>query len=217
MTLTSRVTGFLLAPDRGLVWIWVVIVMTLYVVRLPQAASVVILVTFTLLWIAMLAVTALVPRPARLQDESALVSRVIWLIRVSWAAALFGLSAFYGALASAQLTAALQSEVFVDTNRLIWDLVSPIVAMVALFAGWYAVAGCAWDLWRVGAAHRDAAIARLTRRVPSAALREWLGSLLAVTTRGWLPWVLAYFVPVLLFAILAWLVPDPGLAPFRLF
>ncbi len=181
--------------------------------------------TFVLVWACMLTVHALVPPVQKLSDQSALVGRLFWFFRVLWAATLFGAAAVY----SASVAVHFEGLITHGVNESLWaDALAadvwPIVGEVALFAGWYALASCAWDLWRSKPKARRRVYRRLEGMVdrllpspyPQNPLASWLGNLTRSVTTGPMPWIAAYAAPMFCIGIWNWLMPG-GNPVFRLF
>ncbi|HET7327190.1 MAG TPA: hypothetical protein VFJ14_07870 [Nocardioidaceae bacterium] len=223
--LARRLLRWLVTPGTGLGFLWfLTLVGSLLVDAHGRLSGGFITLSCVVVWVSMLRVSASLPPPPKLSDQSALVARVAWFIKTVWAAFVFAAAAVYGALVGVEVdrlvTAGSSARMYELVTQSVWG----VVAFVAVGAGWFAVMSCAWDLTRSGEPARRGVVTRLVAQAGNRAPEHsalgaelpWLGELMLWCTRGIMPWLFGYMAPPVVIGLWNSLAPN-GDHAFRLF
>jgi hypothetical protein len=194
-------------PSKGLAWTWLAAAILLFYFAPLDVAVGFVGISFLACWLSMLLVAAVIPPPAKLTELSALAARLMGFVKVVWSAFVFAAGAVYGGvtgvavsdsgawLSSGGITACAQA------------FILPLVSLVAMLVGWYALMACAYDLWRTGEDQRatslDNVIAKLPHDLKRLPAMTWIRQVVLACSCGWLPWLLGYLGPLMLIGLIS--------------
>lgn len=199
----ARIAFFLLAPEEGLFFTWITLVIIAGLAVGPTAGSVLLMGGLTLLLALMLAVAAYMPPTKPLREVSALAARVADLARVASGAALFGAAAAYSGVVGSMMSRMSLEDAMSPVA--IWGIVWPILIVATMFGASVVGVRLGWDFRRSGHRARLLAIGRLRSWLPDASMRrhfviDWLAGIVVTGSRTGAFMFVGYLAPVIIVA-----------------
>jgi len=200
-SMLARVAFLLFAPEAGLLFTWIALVIVAGLVVGPTAASLLMMGGMTLVLVLMLAVAAYMPPTKPFREVSALAARVADLARVASGAALFGAAAAYSGFVGSMMSRMPLDEAM--SPAVIWGIVWPILMVATMFGASVVGVRLGWDFRRSGHRARLLALGRLRSWLPDASMRrhfviDWLASIVVTGSRTGAFMFVGYFAPVII-------------------
>ena len=195
-----RVAFLLFAPEAGLLFTWLALVVIAGLVGCPTAMLLLMMGGLTLLLVLMLAVAAYMPPTKPFREVSALAARAADLAKVVSGAALFGAAAYSGVVGSMMSRMPLSEAI---SPAVIWGVIWPILMVATTFGASVVGTRLAWDFRRSGHRARVLALGRLRSWLPHASMRrhfvtDWLAGIVVTGSRTGAFMVVGYLAPVII-------------------
>lgn len=199
----ARVAFLLFAPEAGLLFTWIALVIVAGLAVDPTAASLLMTGGMTLVLMLMLAVAAYMPPTKPFREVSALAARIADLARVASGAALFGAAAAYGGVVGSMMSRMPLDEAM--SPAVIWGIVWPILMVATTLGASVVGVRLGWDFRRSGHRARLLALGRLRSWLPDASMRrhfviDWLASIVVTGSRTGAFMFVGYLAPVIIVA-----------------
>lgn len=200
-SMLARVAFLLFAPEAGLLFTWIALVIVAGLVVGPKAASLLMMGGMTLVLVLMLTVAAYMPPTKPFREMSALAARVADLTKVASGAALFGAAAAYSGVVGSMMSRMPLDEAM--SPAVIWGIVWPILMVATMLGASVAGFRLGWDFQRSGHRARLLALGRLRSWLPDASMRRhfvtvWLASIVVTGSRTGAFMVVGYLAPVII-------------------
>ena len=197
----ARVAFLLFAPEAGLIFTGIALVIVAGLVVGPTAASLLMMGGMTLVLVLMLAVAAYMPPTKPFREVSALAARVADLARVASGAALFAAAAAYSGVVGSMMSRMPLDEAM--SPAVIWGIVWPILMVATMFGASVVGVRLGWDFRRSSHRARLLALGRLRSWLPDASMRrhfvtDWLASIVVTGSRTGAFMFVGYLAPVII-------------------
>lgn len=185
----ARVAFLLFAPEAGLFFTWIALMIVAGLVFDLTAAILLMMGGLTLVLVLMLAVAAYIPPTKPFRELSALTARIADLARVVSGAALFGAAAAYSGVVGSIMSRMSLDEAM--SPAVIWGIIWPILLVAAMLGASVVGMRLGWDFLRCGHRARLLALGGLRSWIPDTSMRrhlvtDWLASIVVTGSRtGW--------------------------------
>jgi len=197
---------FLVAPDGGLLFTWVVVTVLALAAGGPLVGGSVLMGGLTLVFLLMLAAAAYMPPSRPFRELSALTARVADMVKVVTGAALFGAAAAYGGVVGAMMSAMPLNQTV--SAALTWSIVWPVLATASIVGASVVGIRLGWDFFRSDHRTRLLALGRLRSHIPDRVARRcrfvrWLAAIATTGSRTGAFMIIGYMAPVIVTADIA--------------
>lgn len=200
MSALRRVTHAMFAPESGLTFTWVALMIASSAMFGPLAASIVLMGGLTVILLMMASVAAYMPPTRPFRELSALTARTADLIKVSSGAALFGAAAAYGGIVGELMSRMTPEEM--SSPHVVWGVTWPVLLSATTIGASVVGVRLGWDFRFSRHRVRLVALGKLRSWVPSwlkerAPITGWLAHVFLVSSRSGVLMIVGYLTPVI--------------------